>query len=144
MKEHVTIQCLSCGEEESGGSCPSSKRDCSHHCNHAWTQDQCCWCGAEFGEETEMAQKYVIVAEGEGAGIALTNGSYLKRDFHSILCVCNQPWHKCETPDTQELIKSTEDKENNWVNDESGKPFSFEWKHENGRVSIFRFDGEKI
>jgi hypothetical protein len=43
--------CTSCGEGSPKNECPNSKRSCGHHCNHAWTHDQCCWCGKEFGEE---------------------------------------------------------------------------------------------
>lgn len=33
-----------------GDNCPSSQRECGHHCNHSWSHDLCCWCGAKFGE----------------------------------------------------------------------------------------------
>lgn len=42
--------CATCGEGDDS-KCPVSQRKCGHHCNHVWTHDQCCWCGAEFGEE---------------------------------------------------------------------------------------------
>lgn len=42
-------QCTSCLEciegEEEDCTCPNSKRECGHHCNHSWTHDECCWCG---------------------------------------------------------------------------------------------------
>jgi hypothetical protein len=46
----VDAECFSCGEGLKPGECPESRRECGHHCNHSWDQDQCCWCGAEFGE----------------------------------------------------------------------------------------------
>ena len=43
--------CSSCGMEGAEeNECQKSKRGCGHHCNCSWTQDECCWCGAEFGE----------------------------------------------------------------------------------------------
>jgi hypothetical protein len=44
---HNTEDCDSCGED-TAEVCPQSRRDCEHHCNHIWTHDACCWCGAEF------------------------------------------------------------------------------------------------
>lgn len=41
--------CVSCGEGDPKR-CPSGQAPCGHHCNHAWSHDRCCWCGAEFGE----------------------------------------------------------------------------------------------
>ena len=42
--------CTSCLEGQPKNECPNSERPCGHHCNHSWEQDQCCWCGKEFGE----------------------------------------------------------------------------------------------
>lgn len=43
--------CSSCGEEGAEiNECPKSRRTCGHHCNCSWSQDECCWCGKEFGE----------------------------------------------------------------------------------------------
>lgn len=45
--------CLSCAEEIPEGECPecpNSKRPCGHHCDCSWVQDECCWCGAIFGD----------------------------------------------------------------------------------------------
>ncbi len=42
--------CLSCAEGMSRDECPESKRPCGHHCDCSWDQDECCWCGATFGE----------------------------------------------------------------------------------------------
>ncbi len=50
--EKIT-DCIACGEKSPMGECPKSNRGCGHHCNHAWTHDECCWCGKEFGEEDE-------------------------------------------------------------------------------------------
>ena len=48
--------CSSCLE---GGiprnECPQSKRECGHHCNHAWSHEHCCWCDQEVGEEEQVA-----------------------------------------------------------------------------------------
>lgn len=53
--------CTSCMEAAAGGAedcprgeCPKSKRSCGHHCNCSWTQDRCCWCGAEIGEDNSV------------------------------------------------------------------------------------------
>ena len=44
--------CLTCAEGvPDPDRCPMSPRPCGHHCNHSWTQDECCWCGREFGED---------------------------------------------------------------------------------------------
>lgn len=47
--------CSSCGEEvPTVNECQKSKRPCGHHCNHSWSQDECCWCGKTFeGEGNE-------------------------------------------------------------------------------------------
>lgn len=50
---HQSDDCVSCGEEIAPQDCQNGKRPCGHHCNCSWTQDVCCWCGKEFGEETE-------------------------------------------------------------------------------------------
>ena len=42
--------CSSCGEGIPKLECQKSERPCGHHCNHSWSDDECCWCGAEFGE----------------------------------------------------------------------------------------------
>jgi hypothetical protein len=42
--------CSSCRMDMMRGECRKSKRECRHHCNHAWSHDKCCWCGEEFGE----------------------------------------------------------------------------------------------
>lgn len=47
--------CLTCTEwpdkEALDKECPASPLECGHHCNHSWTEDVCCWCNKEFGEE---------------------------------------------------------------------------------------------
>lgn len=53
----VTNECWSCGEGYPIDECPTSKRQCGHHCNHVWTHDECCWCGKEFGCDDESEQK---------------------------------------------------------------------------------------
>ena len=49
MNDFGKENCISC-EQGYVETCPNSKRSCGHHCNCSWTQDKCCWCGAEFGE----------------------------------------------------------------------------------------------
>jgi len=45
-------ECSSCGEEScKPNECPNSRRPCGHHCNCSWSQEVCCWCGKEFGED---------------------------------------------------------------------------------------------
>lgn len=48
-------ECSSC-TEDFAEKCPKSERPCGHHCNHSWDQDQCCWCGKEFGETCDHGQ----------------------------------------------------------------------------------------
>lgn len=48
--------CSSCAEDKPRGECSASKRDCGHHCNHSWNQDECCWCGALFDGEGDDAE----------------------------------------------------------------------------------------
>lgn len=43
--------CVSCSEGIERNECPSSKRECGHHCNHIWPQEACCWCGLELEPE---------------------------------------------------------------------------------------------
>ncbi len=43
-------ECFTCGEGQPRDECQYSQRTCGHHCNCAWTQDICHWCGKEFGE----------------------------------------------------------------------------------------------
>ena len=59
----MSAQCWSCGEEDVEP-CPKSERECGHHCNHSLEQDECCWCGKEFGEDNPCA-----------CGEQITNGS---------------------------------------------------------------------
>lgn len=33
--------------------CPASEKACGHHCNHSWSHERCCWCGQEWGEESD-------------------------------------------------------------------------------------------
>jgi len=47
------LGCVSCGEDMPLNECTNSKRECGHHCNHSWEQDECCWCGKKFGEYNE-------------------------------------------------------------------------------------------
>jgi len=54
IKSVLDPVCTSCGEEMPKNECPHSQRPCGHHCNCAWVQDQCCWCGKEFGDEEEV------------------------------------------------------------------------------------------
>lgn len=49
MPEDFEVGCLSCSEKIDD-ICPHSIRSCSHHCNHIWTQDICCWCGATIND----------------------------------------------------------------------------------------------
>lgn len=52
----VSGECLTCGElEGEEGECSRSERRCGHHCNCSWVHDCCHWCGAEFGEDGEVA-----------------------------------------------------------------------------------------
>lgn len=44
-------ECSSCEEGLPPDDCPKSHRPCGHHCNHSWSADHCCWCGATFGED---------------------------------------------------------------------------------------------
>ena len=63
-QSHASVfECGSCGDDETcpPNECPKSERPCGHHCNHSWSHDGCCWCGAEFGEngasESALEQK---------------------------------------------------------------------------------------
>ena len=54
-------ECLSCEEDPDPSdpmdydhyTCAQSKRPCGHHCNHAWSHEECCWCGFVFGPAEE-------------------------------------------------------------------------------------------
>lgn len=46
-------ECCTCTERLPLNDCPESHRPCGHHCDCSWTQDACCWCGEEFGEDPE-------------------------------------------------------------------------------------------
>lgn len=46
-----TEGCISCEEKCPTGECSAKQSTCGHHCNHSWSHDRCCWCGAEFGEQ---------------------------------------------------------------------------------------------
>jgi hypothetical protein len=63
-------KCISCEEDPDPNDpmdydnykCLKSKRPCGHHCNHAWSHEECCWCKATFGPieespEIEMGRK---------------------------------------------------------------------------------------
>ena len=47
----LDIICTTCCEGFPENECPKSRRECGHHCNCSWEQDECCWCGATFGIE---------------------------------------------------------------------------------------------
>lgn len=47
------VECIACGEEMPINECPKSQRPCGHHCNHSWSHDSCCWCGEEFGQQSQ-------------------------------------------------------------------------------------------
>ena len=49
--DNLDDECISCIEKVEDEECPSSKRDCNHHCNHSWTHDECCWCRENFEED---------------------------------------------------------------------------------------------
>ena len=49
----MACDCISCDEDLPYNDCLKSKRSCSHHCNHSWTHDECCWCNTTFGENYE-------------------------------------------------------------------------------------------
>ncbi len=64
-------ECDTCAEDPTHeqyplGECPKSLRPCGHHCNHAWEQDCCHWCGAEFGEDGEVSFPKELVEAGRG------------------------------------------------------------------------------
>lgn len=42
--------CDTCGSGQEHERCPNSQKSCGHHCDHTWTHDTCCWCGAVFGD----------------------------------------------------------------------------------------------
>lgn len=46
-------ECLSCLNDLPPDECLESMLVCGHHCNHTWTHDECCWCGASFGDEDD-------------------------------------------------------------------------------------------
>lgn len=52
----MSAECISCGERSPVGECPKAERECGHHCNCSWIQDACCWCGAEFGDESDTTE----------------------------------------------------------------------------------------
>ena len=47
------VNCISCEEDPAPDDpvdydnykCAKSKWACGHHCNHSWTNGECCWCG---------------------------------------------------------------------------------------------------
>lgn len=58
-KANLDDECFSCveeTEEQPEDQCPQSKRPCGHHCNHAWTDEECCWCGKVFGDPEVIEQ----------------------------------------------------------------------------------------
>lgn len=30
--------------------CPNTQREDGDHCDHSWSHEHCCWCGARWGE----------------------------------------------------------------------------------------------
>lgn len=53
--EKSDLDCITCEAllNEPIDRCPKSRKKCGHHCDHAWTHDQCCWCRAVFGDEDD-------------------------------------------------------------------------------------------
>ncbi len=65
--DYIDNECISCGEapkpndpdykpDDPDYKCPKSKRSCGHHCNHSWSHEECCWCGATFGDVEESLE----------------------------------------------------------------------------------------
>jgi hypothetical protein len=53
QKLKVDLSCVTCREGfRPKAECPKSEFTCGHHGNLSWTQDECEWCGKEFGEES--------------------------------------------------------------------------------------------
>jgi hypothetical protein len=80
---------------------------------------------------------WVIVAEGEGAQAVLLNGINLWQEVHDFMCYCGSPFRSCTTAGMQRDMEMIEDEEA-WANDEDGKSFSLTWRHETGRVTLYR------
>lgn len=82
--------CISCGECGAEADCPRSHRFCGHHCNHSWSHDACCWCGAEWGED-DAEKPGAVRAEGAasaGEGLAIEGAP---------------PCHECGAPATRDI-----------------------------------------
>lgn len=138
------FDCSSCAEGMPKQECPKSERPCGHHCNHSWTQDICDWCGREFGDEEDSKVNWALVATGEGAECLIVDGGFLKQGLHNLMCICPNVFWKCETPYIHPAIVEI-DKEDNWINDESGKRYTARvFEYETGRVDVYRISGRKI
>lgn len=51
--------CSACGEQCPRNECPASPLRCGHHCNHSWSHEICCWCGATWegiDEHSEISE----------------------------------------------------------------------------------------
>jgi hypothetical protein len=67
MTSRPSEECVSCSEGLPGKECPGSRRECGHHCNCLWSQDQCCWCSAHVDEDGAVVQH-----EGEPSAEAMS------------------------------------------------------------------------
>lgn len=81
--------------------------------------------------------KFVIVAIGEGAEAKTVNGRDLPQEVHGLFCTCKMRWEKCGASDLVQSVGRLKDKDE-WALDEGGAPFSITWKHESGRVTVYR------
>ena len=86
--------------------------------------------------EAEAKEIYVVVAEGEGAGVTVVSGA-LEQPLHDFMCSCGHRWQECPSEGTHEDLDRTQDTEE-WSRDEEGKPFSINWKFETGSLAVYR------
>jgi len=83
-----------------------------------------------------VSERWVIVADGEGAEACVLSGPDLRESVHRFMCCCKKPWKECEAScqwDIEQLDKPEE-----WAKDEDGKPFSMTWPHETGKITIYK------
>lgn len=64
--ECAACECATWDEGDNVWPCPLSKQPCGHHCNHSWSHDSCCWCGAGANDDGEWQPSPVTIANDAG------------------------------------------------------------------------------
>jgi hypothetical protein len=87
--------------------------------------------------------RWVIIADGEGAQACVIANGDLHEAVHRFMCVCEKPWKECDCGASMVLDVGQIDDDDLWQRDEDGKKFSISWPHETGKITLYRLSEEQ-